>query len=170
MIVPDVFEQHRARHHLAGVAHQAFEQAEFALLQIDHHRAARNAAGEAIEHEIADDVTRHLFLGRDAAHQRLDAGEQFGEGERFGQVVVAAGSQALDAVVHLRQRRKNEHRRLVAARAQTLDDGETVTLGQHAIDDDDIVVGALGQIEPGIAVVGHVGTVPALAQRLGEVG
>ena len=35
MIVPDVLEQHGARHHLAGMSHQIFEQAEFARLQID---------------------------------------------------------------------------------------------------------------------------------------
>src|ERR1700688_1730256 len=33
MIVPDMFEQHRAGDNLAGVLHQIFEQAEFARLQ-----------------------------------------------------------------------------------------------------------------------------------------
>ena len=33
MIVPDVLQQHGARHHLAGVLHQIFEQAELARLQ-----------------------------------------------------------------------------------------------------------------------------------------
>ena len=35
VVVPHVLEQHGARHHLAGVLHQVFEQAEFARLQRD---------------------------------------------------------------------------------------------------------------------------------------
>src|SRR5437867_3706218 len=33
--VPYLFKQHRARNHLAGVAHQVFQQPKFARLQID---------------------------------------------------------------------------------------------------------------------------------------
>src|SRR5262245_16646819 len=33
--VPDLFEQHRARNHLAGVTHQVFQEAKFARLQLD---------------------------------------------------------------------------------------------------------------------------------------
>src|SRR5277367_3143343 len=39
MIIPDVFEQHGAGDHLAGVLHQIFEQPEFAWLQHDLFRA-----------------------------------------------------------------------------------------------------------------------------------
>src|ERR1700727_2528639 len=35
VIVPDMFEQHGARDHLAGVLHEIFQQTEFARLQCD---------------------------------------------------------------------------------------------------------------------------------------
>ena len=34
------------------------------------------------------------------ANQGLDAGQQFGERKRLGQVIVTAGLEALDAVIH----------------------------------------------------------------------
>jgi hypothetical protein len=44
MNVPDVLKQHRARHHLAGVPHQVFEQAEFSWLQLDKFPAPSHRA------------------------------------------------------------------------------------------------------------------------------
>ena len=45
VIVPDILEQHRAGHHLTGVAHEEFEQAELARQEFDllARRAARCA-------------------------------------------------------------------------------------------------------------------------------
>ena len=65
MIIPDVLEQHGARHHLAGVLHQIFEQAELARLQRQLVLAAGDAMRQAVELEIPDAVER--VLGRSAA-------------------------------------------------------------------------------------------------------
>src|SRR5882757_4994424 len=99
MIVPDVLQQHGARHHLAGMLHQIFEQAEFARLERQLVLAACDAMGEPVELEIADTVERVLGRTAAAARQHLDAGQQLGEGIGFWQIVVAAGTKALDAVV-----------------------------------------------------------------------
>src|SRR5919206_3105101 len=44
MIVPDGGEQHRARQHLAGMAHHIFEERQFARLQLDRTVAAPHLA------------------------------------------------------------------------------------------------------------------------------
>src|SRR5271156_6077561 len=98
VIVPDVFEQHRARDDLAGVLHQILEQPEFARLQRDLFAGPRDLVRQTVEREFADAVDRVLRRAlRAATRQRLDAGEQLGEGVGFGEIVVAARAQALDA-------------------------------------------------------------------------
>src|SRR5208337_3412049 len=102
MVVPDMFEQHGPGDDLAGVLHQVFQQAELARLQHDLLAAAGHLVGEAVEREVADPV--HCLFGRPggaAARQGLDPGEQFGECVRLGEIVVAAGPEALDPVVDL---------------------------------------------------------------------
>jgi len=73
MIVPDIFQQHGARHHLAGVLHQIFQQAKLARLQRQLFLAAGDAVREPVELEIADAIDR--LLGRTAmtAGQHFDA-------------------------------------------------------------------------------------------------
>src|SRR5208282_6066364 len=131
MIVPDVFEQHGAGDDLAGVLQEVFEQAEFARLQRDLLAGARHLVGKAVEREVAEPVHRLLrrALGA-AARQRLDAGEQLGKGVGFGEIVVAAGAQALDAVVDLAERREDQRRRLDVLGAQRADQRQSVHLGQ----------------------------------------
>src|ERR1700685_1453531 len=81
MIVPNVFEQHGAGDHLAGVLHQIFEQPEFARLQDDLFCAARDLVRQPVEGQIGD--SQHRLLRRAlgaAARQRLDPGKELGEG------------------------------------------------------------------------------------------
>src|SRR5690606_32432509 len=54
VIVPDILEQHGARHHLPGMTHQIFEQTELARLEGDFLPVPCNAVGEAVEFEIAN--------------------------------------------------------------------------------------------------------------------
>ena len=54
VIVPDVLEQHRAGHDMAGVAHQVFEQLELARQQLDRLVAALDRAGQQVELEVGD--------------------------------------------------------------------------------------------------------------------
>ena len=111
VVFPDVRQDHRLRDDLAGVAHQVLEQRELARPQIDRLAAARHAARQQVEHQIVDRQRRRLGRARGAAHQRLHAGQQLGERERLGQVVVAAGLQAAHAIVDRAARAQNQHRR-----------------------------------------------------------
>src|SRR4051794_27537033 len=62
VIIPDVFEQHGACHHLASVLHQIFQQPELTRLQRQLLLAAHHPMGEPVEFEIPHTIGR--FLGR----------------------------------------------------------------------------------------------------------
>ena len=113
--------------------------------------------GQAVEREVADAVGGLLrrALGA-AARQRLDARQQLGEGVGLGEIVVAAGAQALDAVVDLAERGEDQHRRLAVLGAQGADQRQAVHLRQHAVDDGDVVAAFLGEVVAADAVGGVV--------------
>ena len=54
METPDLFEEHRPRHDLPRIAHQLFEQGEFARLQMDRLATARHVAAQHVDYEIAN--------------------------------------------------------------------------------------------------------------------
>ena len=102
MVVPHRLEQHGSRHHLPGVAHQVFEDAELARLQIDPAAGANDGPGEEVQLQIGELQTGDRLRRRDRSPvERLQPGEQLGKGERLDEIVVAARLQAADAVVDL---------------------------------------------------------------------
>ncbi len=91
-----------------------------------------------------------------ATQQRLHAGEHLLEVERFGDVVVGSGLQALDLVLPIVTRGEDQDGIALASRAQAPDDLETGHFGQSEIDDGDIQ----GIFEAGeqrlLAIGGHI--------------
>jgi hypothetical protein len=59
--------------------------------------------------------------------------------EGFHQVVVGAGVEAADAVGHLVERGEDDDRRGDASRAQASQEGDPQTVGQHQIQQDEVV-------------------------------
>ena len=74
-----------------------------------------------VEDEIAHDVLRHLLFRHCAARQGLNARQEFGVSIRLRQIIVATRAQAFDAVIHVAQRRQDQHLRAYAARPECLD-------------------------------------------------
>ena len=102
-----------------------------------------------------------------AAVQRVEAREQLAEGERLGQIVVAAAAQAANAVVDLRERAQDQNRRALAGFAQHFDDGEAVDVArQHPVHDDHVVGLARREEHAVAAVGGMIGGVAGLLQPL----
>jgi hypothetical protein len=169
VIVPQILEQHGAGHHVAGMAHQIFEQLELLRLQLDLAAAARDPAGHHVDLQIAD--RKRALRRRDprAPHQRIEPGSQLAERERLGQIVVPACAQAANAVVDLGQGAQDEDRRALPGLTQHLDDGEPVDLaGQHAVHDDHVVRFARRE-EHSVAPVGRmIGGVARLLQSLDD--
>ena len=120
--------------------------------------------GQPVEFELADPVDHLVVAGTAAAPERLDARQKLGEGERLGEIVVAARPQALHAVVDLAERGEDQRGGLVAAAAHVLDDRKAIPEGQHAIDDDDVVAAGLDGGGADLAVCGMLGNVPGFTQ------
>src|SRR6202795_4801852 len=104
MKIPDVLQQHRPRDDAALVANQIFEQLEFAGEQQDVLAAPARGPRHQVDREISDPQDGFLDNGLAAPAQRLDARQQFHEGKRLDQIVVAAGAQAPHPLVHLSER------------------------------------------------------------------
>ncbi|MNJ56770.1 hypothetical protein D3C77_523330 [compost metagenome] len=169
MVFPDLLQQHGARHRLAGVAHQEFQQLKLARLQVDLLALAMHGAGDQVHLQVADLEHRLHPAGLAAARQGLDAGDQLGQGVGLDQIVVGPRLQARDAVLDLAQRRQEQDRRLVAALAHHLDHADAVQARHHPVDDIDVVaallrfqqaegaVDGVGDFMPGFGQAAHHG-------------
>jgi hypothetical protein len=70
---------------------------------------------------------------------------KLGEGERLGQVIVAAGLEALDAVVHGGLGAEDDDGGADFLGAELLDEAQAVELGQHDVHHGGVVGGGLGK-------------------------
>ncbi len=166
--VPDLLQQHGARHDLSGVAHQVFEDLQLLRQQFDALAGARDVAAQQIDLEVADLERRHRRDGRPSG-EGADARQKLGEGEGLDQIVVGAGFEAFDAVVDAAHGGEEQCRRRGARGTRGLDQRQAVHLGQVAIDDHHVVALAGCEIEAVATVVGAVDHVAMLAQALGDV-
>ena len=83
--------------------------------------------------------------------------------------IPAAAPQAPDALVHIRQGREDQDRRVVAGPAQRLNDGQPIDLtGQHTIHDDNIVGFTRGQKHTLATIVSMVNRMAGLHQTLAD--
>jgi hypothetical protein len=69
-----------------------------------------------------------------AAHQRIDPRQELDKGIGLGEIVIAAGLQALDPVIHLRKGGQKQHRDGIAVLAHFGDDSQPVQSRKHAVD------------------------------------
>ena len=84
----------------------------------------------------APDLEREV--GAAALDQRAQPRDELVERERLGQVVVAAGGEAGEAVGQRVAGGEEDHRRVDAPRAQRLDDVAPVRVGQADVDDEHV--------------------------------
>ena len=120
MVGPDLFQQHGPRHALTGVAHKEFEELKFARLQVDQGRLTLHLTRDQVHFQIADaqDGLHRVLILVLAPAQRLDAGDQFGQGVGLDEIVVGAGAQSRDPVFELAQGRQEQYRHIDAIGAQ----------------------------------------------------
>ncbi len=91
-----------------------------------------------------------------AAHDRLEAGDQFAAVERLGQEVVGAETEALDLVIKLDEARQDQDRGAHARGAQPAQHLVPVHIREEQIEDDDVVIVELADLEPVLAQIGGV--------------
>ena len=100
--------------------------------------------------------------------QCFDAGQQFTESERLGQVVVTPGIEAVDAVADITERAEHEGRRGVARSAQRPNDGQPLQFGQHPIDHHYVVGFGGGEEQTLLARGGMVDRVATFFESLDD--
>ena len=112
-------------------------------------------------------VAEHLEpLGAAAAVQRPDAGQQLVEAERLRQIVVGAGVEAADHVLDRVARGEHQDGRVPPLPPELGRDLEPVLLGQHDVEQDDVVLVDVGQHGGLVAVGGDVHHVALFLQSL----
>jgi hypothetical protein len=74
-----------------------------------------------------------------AAAERPDPGEQLGERERLHEVVVCAGIEPFDTILHRVARGEHEDRSCGLRGSETASHLKTVEGGDHDVEDDDVV-------------------------------
>src|SRR5262249_37091878 len=86
--VPDMLQQHRARHHPTLVANEIFEELELARQQLDLLATPANDARYQIHLEIAGAQNCFLDGCAAASGQRLDPRQHLDECERLDEVII----------------------------------------------------------------------------------
>jgi hypothetical protein len=146
-----------------------FEQAKFARLEVDGLAAAAHRARNQIHFEIARcEFCRRGAEGRPAG-KREQTRHQLFEGKGLDEVIVAAGRQSLDAIVDAGKVGEEQHRRRYAFRPCQRHDAETVEMGQHAVEDDDVEGPPDRHLDPVASILGDLGVVPARTQPVRKV-
>src|ERR1700734_232203 len=139
MDAPDILQQHPSREYAIRIAHEVLQQAKFLRQQIDRLARAHHGALEQIQVDRAhrQPDRRIVRVGR-TARQDSDPRQQLRECERFDQVVVSPGLEALHAIVDSAHGGEVDHRGRDLALPQTPHEIEAIETRQHAIQNDDI--------------------------------
>ena len=140
-----------AREHTPGAARQDGEQFELVAGQVAHLSGQAGLARTQVHFEPAK--AQHLIfcrVGRGAAQQGLDAGQQFTRFKGLGQVVVGTEFQADDAVHRLAARGEHEQRQASRAwlAAQFTREIQAVAIGQHQVQQQGVEAGLTKQVTP----------------------
>src|SRR5215213_7278198 len=168
MKFPDVLQKHGARDHAALIAQEIFQKPEFLGLQLDALSRARHLSFEQVHPEVCHDQHRLDVIQRRTPHQCAESCQEFCEGKRLDQIIIAPAFEAFDAVVDTCHGREKKYRHPIAAGPQGLDDRESVELWHHPVNDQNVVVLHRSKIESILAAHGMVRHMPVLFQPTQE--
>ena len=131
--------------------------------------AALDGAAVQVEHEIGRAEATVLGLAEAPSRDRADAREQLGEREGLGQVVVGAEFEPAHAVAHRAARREEEDGRLHARLAQPAQHLEALHVGQHHVEQDQVVAAVGGALDAARAIGDDFDEEAVLAEALEDV-
>jgi hypothetical protein len=108
MVIPDIFKQHGSGNDLICMPHQIFEKLELAGLQ--HHQLV--GTGDFVRKQIHMQAPCHKGGFRGARlgspQKRIQPREKFTKGKGLGQLIVAPGFQAANALVDFAKRAQDQ--------------------------------------------------------------
>jgi D-alanyl-D-alanine carboxypeptidase/D-alanyl-D-alanine-endopeptidase (penicillin-binding protein 4) len=142
--VPDLLEQGGAAHDLLGVQQEVLQELEFLGGEVQRAIGHAHRMPQAVQRDRP--VAEHLEPLRTApAMQRADPGEQLVEAEGLGEVVVRAGIEPANHVLHRVARGEHQDRRVPPFAAQLGRHLKSVLLRQHHVEQDHVVVVDVGE-------------------------
>jgi hypothetical protein len=163
VVFPDFLEEHGARADGALVAHEGFEEFEFAGAEVDLSAAARGDAGSDVEGKVADAEEDGAGFAASAG-EGLEAGDDFAHGEGFGDVIVGTCVEAFDALIDFAAGGEEEDGGTVAALAEGSDGGEAVDAWEHDVHDDGVEGAGADEFDGVIAAVGDGDSIAAFGE------
>ncbi|TCK38568.1 hypothetical protein B0G84_3882 [Paraburkholderia sp. BL8N3] len=136
-----IVNQH-AREHLVRMLDEHLQQRELAVAQLHALVVGDERARDEVEFEAPEALPRACFRFarrcRFAPPQhRFDAREQLARVEGFGEIVVRAGFEARHRVRHAAACGHEDHRDIVARRAQLFERTQAVRVRHHDVEHDD---------------------------------
>ena len=143
------------------------EEGELLRRELHLHVAPGDPPGRGVERQVARGEDGRA-LRRPPPEERPDAGEELVERERLREVVVRAGVQARDAVLHAVARREHQDRRPSVRRPQAAADLDPVDVGEHQVEQDHVVVVLDPEPRPVLAVRRDVNGEPLLLEPAPE--
>jgi len=162
-VLPDV----GAGNDPSDVVGEIFQEGILAAAEIDGFAGAANDAVSGVDLEIGDAEDGGLGFILAADHG-ADAGQQFGEHKGLDEIIVGAEFQAGDPVLRgVLGGEKQDHGGTVAF-AKLAKNGQSVDLGEHDVEDDDVVLAIAGVPKRGLAVGGFIHGEAGLAKALNE--
>jgi len=136
--VPHLLSQLRARQHVALAAHEQGQQRELLGGQLEPMSVARGLARNHIEAQVLEHVVRHL-VQLAATQEGLDSGEQFGEGERLGKIVVRTALESAHPIGYFVTRCQHQHRHR-SGFAHCIQHRKAVDARKHHVENQKVVV------------------------------
>ena len=165
--VPHLVEDGVAAHDLSGSLHEQQQDVELAGGQLDLGPRTLDTSSHGVDEEITGTL-RHREPGVATTVQRSQPRQQFLEIERFRQVVVCAGVEAVDAIADGGSRGQEQDRYPVAVRAQGGDHGGPLEQRQHPVEKQDVELAGAGRGERSRAVGAHRCLPTVVVDRFGE--
>lgn len=136
---PDPIEEIVPGHHLSGPFDQQRQHREFAGRKWEFLVVVEGPAGGEVDDDVAEcDAWGCRRRGVVAAKEGPYAGQEFVATERFGQVVVGTGVQALDAVFDPAAGRQDKDSTSESEAAKLSANGESIQLGKHEIEQHEV--------------------------------
>src|SRR6202158_1724518 len=169
MKIPDMPQQHCPRYYAALVANQILQKLEFPRKKKNVLAASAGGPRHQVDGEIADPQDGFLYDGVTASAKRLDARQQFDEGKRLDQIVVAPGTQAAHPIVDLPERTDDQKGCGDAVVAQLTHDRDAIDVRKHAVDRDHGIVAGNATAQRLIAAGGQIHLVAAGRERLHDL-
>ena len=117
---------------------------------------------EVDRHAPCADQRFRMALG--APHDRLYTSDQLAAIKWLGEIVVSTETEAFDLFVGRRKTGQNQDRRYHPCGAQAAQHFISVDIGQHQVENDDVVIVQLTDFEPVLAQIGSVANIAIVEQ------